>query len=142
MPVGTLACLQSVINARRTSILISKLAKWKVTRDVLSGGEHVRVPPVFYFLPGRFKARKKANASGDHEGRKVCSRGQLLFGSLSRGLAVAASLPLERYICHKPRIDKCSFGPCIGPRTTDNLRAYFELFNELTISCTFLYYCL
>lgn len=143
MCVGSLACVQSVINARRSSILISKLAKWAATSaGYSSSGEHARVPPVFCFLPGRFKARKKANASGDQKGEKYAAGDQLLFGSLSRGLVVVPSLPLERYICHKPWIDKCSFGPWTGPRTPDNLRAYFELFKELTVSCTFLYYCL
>lgn len=79
------------------------------------------------------------------EGReKYAVRANFFSSPLSRGLIVAKSLPHERYICHKPRIDKCWFGPWKegagnGP---NNLRAYFELFNELTVFCTFLYYCL
>lgn len=82
---------------------------------------------------------------GSGEGREVCSPGQLLLESalprLNRG---PSRYPTKDIFVISRGLTNVGSGlgkkgPGNGP---NNLRAYFELFNGLTVFCTFLYYCL
>lgn len=96
---------------------INEIGDTSTRRFFGNAGTRSRATGVLLFAEAGLEQRKKGNAS--FESREVCSSpGQLLFESLSRGLIVAESLPHERYICYKPRIDKCWFGPWIGPGPT------------------------